>query len=134
MRLLRIILLLQIVAGILIPPGLLAASPRMECDQSGKGFGVNEKRCDKECGAQECRPYGDYCRNSSSGAYGARQPVATEEDARRLLQNYFTGRNLTIRIIRERPMVFVAETFDQKGHLVDRVIIHKRSGRIRSIL
>ena len=78
-------------------------------------------------------PYGGYCEGPRWGWYGARTPVTTMEDARKRLEKYFEGRDVVIGTIAEQGMFFKADVMDRQGKLTDQVIIHKRSGRIRSI-
>jgi hypothetical protein len=78
------------------------------------------------------QPYGGYCEGPRWGWYGARTPVTSVEDARRRLENYFEGRDILIGTIVEQRMFFKADIKDRDGRLIDQVIIHKRSGRIRS--
>jgi len=65
--------------------------------------------------------------------YGARQPVANEAEARTLLLNYFAGQGYSVSRITERRWGFKAEIINKDGKVVDRVMIDKRSGRIRSL-
>ena len=67
------------------------------------------------------------------GDRGARTPVTTSEDARKHLDKFFEGKDVTMATITEQEMFFKADITDKEGKLVDRVIIHKHSGRIRSI-
>lgn len=85
------------------------------------------------CGWREQRPYGGYCRGDRWGWYGARNPVTTMKDARALLERYFEGEGVVIGKISEREGYFEADIKDKKDALVDRVIVDKRTGRIRSI-
>jgi len=78
-------------------------------------------------------PYGGYCQGPRWGWYGARTPVTTADDARKHLEKYFEGQSVTIGSITEQGMFFKADIKDHEGRLIDQVIIHKRSGRIRSI-
>jgi hypothetical protein len=66
--------------------------------------------------------------------YGARDPVKTPEEARKRLEAYFDGEELVVEKVSERPLYFEASIKHKDGRLVDRVIVDKRSGRIRSIL
>ena len=84
-------------------------------------------------GRRDQRPYGGYCRGPRWGWYGARNPVKTVEDARKLLGQYFAGEDVVIGKITERGWRFEADIKDKKDDLVDRVIVDKRTGRIRSI-
>jgi hypothetical protein len=77
-------------------------------------------------------PYGGYCQGPRWGWYGARTPVTTVDDARKHLEKFFEGQPVTIGPITEQDMFFKADIHDREGRLADQVIIHKRSGRIRS--
>jgi hypothetical protein len=74
-------------------------------------------------------PYG----STNEGLYGQRRAVLSKEDARRILKQYFFGRNVKIGAIWERKFYFEAEIRDRSGNLLDIVLIDKRTGRIRSI-
>jgi hypothetical protein len=65
--------------------------------------------------------------------YGASQPVANAAEARKLLQSYFSGQEYTVSEINEKKWGFRAEIRGKNGTVIDRVMIDKRSGRIRSI-
>jgi hypothetical protein len=81
------------------------------------------------CAAEQSgSPYG-----SSKETYGERRHVATKDEARKLLKDYFSGRDVTIGEIREKQYYFEADITDRSGRLVDKVIVDKRTGRIRSI-
>jgi len=85
------------------------------------------------CGWCDRHPYG----SASPGEgqrYGAKDPVKTEEEARRRLEAFYDDEDLVVGKISERPLYFEASVKHKDGRLVDRVIIDKRSGRIRSIL
>jgi hypothetical protein len=77
-------------------------------------------------------PYGGYCEGPRWGWYGARTPVTSVEEARKRLEKFFEGQNVTIGTITEQGMFFKAEVKDPQGKLIDQVIVHRRSGRIRS--
>jgi len=79
------------------------------------------------------RPYGGYCQGPRWGWYGARQPVRTKEEARRHLEKYFEGQNVQIGVITPRPRHFLADILDKQDKIIDRVIIDRRTGRIRSL-
>lgn len=74
-----------------------------------------------------------YCNNQNWGSYGARKSVASIEQARHDFVEYYAGNDVKVGRIIERSGYFEAEILDKGNKLVDRVIIHKRSGRIRSI-
>jgi hypothetical protein len=65
--------------------------------------------------------------------YGASKPVTSEKEARELLQNYFSGQEYTVAGITEKKWGFKSEILDKNGKVIDKVMIDKRSGRIRSI-
>src|SRR5512143_2272825 len=82
---------------------------------------------------REQRPYGGYGRGPRWGWYGARIQVKTADDARTLLKRYFEGQDVAVGKITERRWHFVSDIKDSKDNLVDRVLLDKRTGRIRSI-
>ncbi len=65
------------------------------------------------------------------GRYGERSTVMNEDAARGVLREYYQN-SATIGRIREKKHYFDAEIMDKEGRVVDRVIIDRRSGRIRS--
>ena len=83
--------------------------------------------------AQEHRPYGGYCRGPRWGWYGERTPVRTAADARKRLAAFFDGKDFTIGAVTDRGMHFIAELKDPSGRVVDRILVCKRTGRIRSL-
>ena len=78
-------------------------------------------------------PYGDYYHSPREGKYGQRKTIRTEAEARKMLLNYFSPQKATIGEIREKGWFFEAEIKDRHNTPIDRVIIDKRTGRIRSI-
>jgi hypothetical protein len=78
-------------------------------------------------------PYGGYYHNPREGKYGQRRTIRTEAEARKMLLNYFSPQKATIGAIREKGWFFEAEIKDRHNIPIDRVIIDKRTGRIRSI-
>ncbi len=86
------------------------------------------------CDGCDRRPYGDYCDGPRWGRYGAKDPVRTAEEARKRLERFFADGDVTIGKITNHDTYYQAEIHDGDGELVDRVIIDKRTGRIRSIL
>ncbi|MHB8122069.1 MAG: hypothetical protein ACYDG4_07930 [Desulfuromonadaceae bacterium] len=73
------------------------------------------------------------CGKRRGDLYGARQPVTDATEARKLLLQYFAGEEYTVSEVTERRWGFKAEIIDKDGTVVDRVMIDKRSGRIRSL-
>jgi hypothetical protein len=78
-------------------------------------------------------PYGHYYPGPRQGKYGERKIVRTDVEARNVLQQYFSQQKVTIGQIKGRNGFFEAEIKDRNNIIVDRVIIDKRTGRIRSI-
>lgn len=78
-------------------------------------------------------PYGGYYHSPREGKYGQRRTIRTEAEARKMLLNYFSPQKATIGTIREKDWFFEAEIKDRHNTPIDRVIIDKRTGRIRSI-
>jgi len=74
-------------------------------------------------------PYG----GSSEGEYGEKKEVLTQGDAEKILRQYFAKKNVTISEIREKELYFEAEVRDKDNKVIDKVIVDKRTGRIRSI-
>jgi hypothetical protein len=72
-------------------------------------------------------PYGEFRRG-----YGERRTVPNSREARRMLKDYYSGRDLRIGDVRERELFFETDIRDRRGVPVDKVIIDKRTGRIRS--
>lgn len=87
----------------------------------------------RPAGAQEkLSPYGNYRNGTDSSRYGEKRPVTTAEEARKRLGEYFSKKNVTIGEIEEKELFFEAVILDADKKPVDRVIIDKRTGRIRS--
>ena len=80
-------------------------------------------------GADERSPYG----GSREGGYGEKKEVLTQGDAEKILRQYFAKKNVTIGEIREKELYFEAEVRDKDNKVIDKVIVDKRTGRIRSI-
>lgn len=85
----------------------------------------------RECGCN--KTYDGYCNNQRWGWYGARKSVQSVKEARRDLTEYYAGSGAKVGKIIEKSAYFEAEILDNDKKLMDRVVIHKRSGRIRSI-
>lgn len=76
----------------------------------------------------ERNPYG----RPGKGRYGEKSTVMDEAEAHRMLRDYFQG-DVRIGNLRERRFYFEAEIRDRRGNLIDKVIIDRRTGRMRSI-
>jgi len=82
--------------------------------------------------AEDKSPYGDYKKGPADTGYGEKRPVTTIEEAQKVLTGYFSKKNVKIGEIREQELFFEAEIRDGKNNLIDKVIVDKRTGRIRS--
>ena len=80
-------------------------------------------------------PYGQFCPGMRGDPYGARRQVKTIDEAKQVLEQYFegTGKKVGIGQIEERRWFFIAEVLDPQGAMIDKAIVDKRTGRIRSI-
>lgn len=79
-------------------------------------------------------PYGHYWRSYKGGWYGAKRVVKSTTEANEIvIQFYVPQKGIRVHRIIESPNFFQAEIINQKGRVVDTVIIDKRTGRIRSI-
>lgn len=79
--------------------------------------------------AGEKPPYGDTERNG----YGERKPVKSLAEAKKALSEFFAKKQYKVGKLEEKEFFFEAEILDKGGKVVDKVIIDKRTGRIRSI-
>lgn len=95
----------------------------------GSAFGMERCGTDRCC----CSPFGGYCRGSEWGWYGARRVVKTAADAEKLITNFFLPERVSVSNMRERPSFFEAEVKDRNSSVIDRVIVEKNNGRIRSV-
>ncbi len=85
-------------------------------------------------GLVQCPAYGHYWRSYKRGWYGAKRAVKTPVEANEIiLQFYVPKQGIRINRVIESPLFYQAEIINSKGVLVDKVIIDKRTGRIRSI-
>jgi hypothetical protein len=86
-------------------------------------------------GSYQNMPYGHFCPGMGMGPYGMRKAVRTADEAKQVIEGYFssTGQALHCGKIAEKNLYFEAEILDQNGALVDKAIVDKRTGRIRSI-
>jgi hypothetical protein len=80
-------------------------------------------------------PYGQFCPGRGRGPYGVRKPVTTVDEAKQVVESYFAGlrENVKTGKIEERNLFFEVEILNQEGALIDKTIVDKRTGRIRSI-
>src|SRR5574340_386212 len=83
-------------------------------------------------GAENASPLRGYKKGSAETGYGEKRPVTNVEEAREALTEYFAKKDVKIGEIREQELFFEAEIRDKNNNLVDKVIVDKRTGRIRS--
>ncbi|WP_333654011.1 hypothetical protein [Dissulfurispira sp.] len=68
------------------------------------------------------------------GMVWGKKPVRTIKEAERILKDYFSKyEDIKIGKVKEREWFFEADIKDKNNNLIDKVIIDKRTGRIRSI-
>jgi hypothetical protein len=65
--------------------------------------------------------------------YGQRRSVPNVHEAGKIMGQYYHGRDVRIGPVVERDLFYQAEIRDRRGVLIDKVIIDKRTGRMRSI-
>lgn len=95
------------------------------CDSDSAWCKNNKALCNPENRGRCGKRRGDW--------YGASRPVATAGEAKKLLLNYFTGPDYTVSEVTEKRWGYKSDILDKSGKIVDRVMIDKRSGRIRSL-
>ncbi len=91
---------------------------------------------DHYCGGREnccCSPFGGYCKGAGWGWYGARRAVATAADAEKTIVRFFLPQKVTVSNVKDEKTFFEAEVRGKDNVVLDKVIVDKRSGRIRSI-
>lgn len=82
---------------------------------------------------QDAPPQGDFRKAQSETRYGEKRPVTSIDEAKKKLNEYVANKDLRIEEITEKELFFEAEIRDRKNKIVDKVILDKRTGRIRSI-
>jgi hypothetical protein len=114
--------LITILAMLVLAGPLHAESDSANCNMNGRGMGW-------------CRNnQGSGCDKRFGGCYGARQPVKSIEEARKQLEAYYADRkDVVIGGIEERRWGYEAQILDSNKKLVDRVMLHRQTGRIRSM-
>jgi hypothetical protein len=134
-------LLLPILLYILLAAGTaLASSPEVQAGVD-KNCRMHNGKAECEAGSSGCKGMEGSCSPEMRGScgkrrgdwYGASQPVATASEARRILQNYFAAQEYSVSELSEKKWGFKADIRDKSGKIIDRVMIDKRTGRIRSI-
>jgi hypothetical protein len=92
------------------------------------------KECCQSAGNSQCSPEKrGWCGKRKGDWYGVRRPVTSINDAREQLAKYFSGQRVAVAEVAEKQWRFEADVLDSCGKVIDRVMIDKRSGRVRSI-
>ncbi|MGQ9571158.1 MAG: hypothetical protein ACUVUQ_10050 [Thermodesulfovibrionales bacterium] len=77
--------------------------------------------------------YGTYFADPNERCYGERKVIKTERDARRVLLKHFLSGRERIGEIKDRNLFFEVEIRSRDNKTIDKIIIDKRTGRIRSV-
>ena len=102
-------------------------------DEGRSGRGLDKEWC-RNVKDGSCSPdKRGGCGKRRGDWYGVRRPVTSVKDARAQLTHFFSARQLIVAEVLERPWHFEADVLDTCGKVVDRAMIDKRSGRVRSI-
>ena len=99
-----------------------------EAQPGGRGPGGQD--------SYEGMPYGRYCPGPRWGRpYGARKTVKTADEAKQAIETYFADSGQTVQVVKieGKRWYFEADIANPDGKLIDKVIIDRRTGRIRSI-
>lgn len=112
---------------------LLTALPAAaEEPETGRGWGHHGGRWTGDADGPP-PPFGAFCPRRHADFYGASHPVRSADEASRRLQQYFNRPASQITLRKELRMGYIVDILNPDGSLSDRVIIDKRTGRIRSI-
>lgn len=81
--------------------------------------------------AQETRtPYGDY--QEWCGAYGVCKDDMSPKDAEIAITRYFSSKGMRVGRIQHRGRFVEAEVY-RNGRMMDRIILDRKTGRMRSV-
>ena len=80
---------------------------------------------------EKSSPYGTYTPEPGRW-YGHKRPKLKGVEARRILVQYYEPKGLRVGLLSDRNGFFVTDIY-RKDVFVDRIIIHKATGRIRSV-
>lgn len=70
---------------------------------------------------------------ADQGSFGEKKEITTAEEARKAFKKHFEKKDLSIGDVIEKELYFEAEIKDRKNTVIDKVVVDKRTGRIRSI-
>lgn len=99
--------------------------PKRDCETGLVGCKNGDGTCKPEMRGRCGKRRGDW--------YGASQPVANVAEAHEQLTNYYAEKGYEVSEVTEKKWGFKANILDKDGKVIDRAMIDKRSGRIRSI-
>ena len=99
--------------------------PKRDCETGSVDCKNGDGTCSPEMRGRCGKRRGDW--------YGASQPVTDPAEARKQLTNYYAEQGYKVSEVIEKKWGFRADILDKDGKVVDRAMIDKRSGRIRSI-
>ena len=77
--------------------------------------------------------YGHYRQGEGWGWYGAKRTVKTPVEAKEIIERIVQTKDVRVLRITNKTYFFVGELIDKNGNIVDRLLIDKRTGRIRSM-
>lgn len=116
-----LVIVLLHVAGIVLPGAADAAVPSLPVLFPPAVYAADSRA--------ERSPYG----GSRTSTYGEKRAVTSAREAEQIIREYFSKRKVKIGEVREREVYYEAEIRDGSNELIDKVIVDKRTGRIRSI-
>jgi hypothetical protein len=70
---------------------------------------------------------------AEQGSLGEKKGISTADEALKVLKKHFEKKDIVIGEVSEKELYFEAEIKDRKNMVIDKVIVDKRTGRIRSI-
>ena len=73
------------------------------------------------------------CGGKEQGSFGQKKGVVTADEALKALKKHFEKKDIVIGEVAEKELYFEAEIKDRNNTVIDKVIVDKRTGRIRSI-
>ncbi len=109
----------------------LIAPLTSEAQGRGRGFKGQEGQ-----DSYENMSYGRPCPGPRGGGpYGQRKVMKTAEEAKQAIEAYFadSGQAVQVTNVERKKWYFEADIAGPDGKLIDKVIIDRRTGRIRSI-
>jgi hypothetical protein len=75
----------------------------------------------------------DQVQRGGQGSYGEKQKITTSGEALKVLKKHFASKDVIIGEVVEKELYFEADIMDRKKTVIDKVVVDKRTGRVRSI-